>query len=153
MENKKLMIKNGATLKDTFLVIIGFIVAYGIMLAFITSSATQGGVTVDASYNTSYTKLQLDQQKLSNNTDEILSALSNVSEAKIGDFAYFGLKGMWAVFKSPFTLINIATDSIGISTTLLDFIPDTIKGGITLGLLAIVLFAGIRFATSRNNDP
>lgn len=153
MEDKKLRIKHGATLKDSYIVIIGFIMAFGIFVTFITHEASVANVTVDPSFNQSYSALQADQQGLQNTTNDLLSALSNVSEAKAGDFAYFGLKGMWAVFKTPFQILNIASDSVGVTSPLFGFLPPELKGGIVLIIIGIVVFAGVRFATSRNNDP
>lgn len=162
MEDKKLKMKNlhnrkmnnkGTTLTAISLMIVVGIFAFVALFAFISDNANQSGITIDERYNESYNKILEEQGNLSSLTVTIRDAGQAVSEARLGDFGFFGLKGILQVMLLPFGLLNIALDSVSIGLGVSDYIPPSVINAISLGVSIIIIFAVIAFLTQRQRDP
>ena len=149
MEIKKLEIKKGATIRDTFLVIILFVGAFGLIGLFANQTLSDSDVTINNSFNNSYSKLQENQQDTRNLLDEMRNSTAGLKEASIGDYAYFGIRGVVTLMQLPISLLSIGKDSISIVETELPIVPEEIKYIAGAFVLILILFAIIKFVTNR----
>ena len=146
------MIKKGASLKDTFLIIILGIFCVGTVFFFVGANADESGVTVDAKYNDSYNQLQDQQDLLSDKMDDLRNLFTGVDEAQSGSFGYFGLTGVVAIMKAPIQILNIAFTSLQLSYSFLDFIPTSALIAITLTVTCLIIFAITNVLLNRTRE-
>ena len=151
METKSIGIKKGASIRDIMLVIVMGIFAFGMIVNFIIQSANDKEITVSPVYNDTYNDLVTQQNKVDSLTTDIRNATSSLKEANIGDFAFFGLRGVLKVMLLPLNIIDIALESIA-KTFSITGLPDSIKVVVTLCVLIIIIFAVIKFVTSRATE-
>ena len=151
METKN-MNKYGSV-RDSFIIVILAIACLVALFTFITKNADDAGVSIPANYTTDYNNLIAQQTKLDSQLNEIQDAAQNVTESQLGDYAFFGLKGIWALMRLPLKFINVATNSLSLSLNFVPAIPQEIKTAIELGIVVLLLFSIIAFMTSRGKEP
>lgn len=151
MEIKKLNRKGMVSIKEIMITIVIFVGAFGLFFTFIGDNAANSGVTIDSRYNDTYNNLTARQSEVTTLVTDLESAANKTTEAKIGDFAFFGLRGVLALMKLPLTLLNTATNAWGAIATILP-IPKALSTMIALVILITILFAVIKFITSRGSD-
>ena len=152
MEIEKLIkVKKGATIKDTMIIIVVFIAFFGVFYTFVGNNAQEAGVAIDSKYNDSYNRLLEKQQNVTVLLDDLSSASANLTEAKVGDFAFFGLRGVLQLMKLPLVLPSIIADAFSIVTVNVPM-PTEIKFALGMVLLIVILFTIIKFVTSRGTD-
>jgi hypothetical protein len=151
METKSIGIKKGASIRDIMLVIVIGIFAFGAIVAFVTDNAQEKEITVDPQYNETYNSLLALQNRIDGLTTDIRNATSSLKEANIGDFAFFGLRGVLKVMLLPLNILDIAQESFA-TTFKVTGLPDSLKAVIALCILIVIIFAVIKFVTSRATE-
>ena len=122
MEIKKL-IKKGATLKDTGIVIVLSVFFFMGIFAFISQTAVENDVEIPASINYTQTLLQTQQTQIQTTTNDMRDTISNLTEAGPGEFLFYGIRGFLAILKMPLTFIDAGVQSVLAITNLTPIIP------------------------------
>jgi hypothetical protein len=150
----KTIIKKGVSLTDIGIVtLIGIFGAF-VMWSFIGENISQAGITINDTYNDSFTRLEGKQVDLENNVDEIKSSMNNITEADSTiQSAWNGLKGVLAIIKLPLNMYDTAQGTFEISIAIFDFIPSIVKNTIAIAIGIIVVFAFFKLFTNRSTDP
>ena len=152
METKELIrLKKGASIRDVMLIIIMFVGAFGLFFGFVQQNAENAGVEVDSKYNESYNRLLQKQNNVTVIVTDLTDSVKNLSEASIGDYAFFGLRGILKVMQLPIALMSIAPEAWS-SIAILIPLPTEISFIITLGIMIVIIFAIIKFVTSRATE-
>lgn len=145
-----------ATIKDMFVMMSIGVVGFGIIMLFVTQMAVDNGAggSIDSRLNDTYNKIQAQNDEFVI-VQEKLQNLSNAAEeATFGDFAYFGIRGMVAIMKAPFSLVTVVISSVeGLSDLFSAYIPVILIKAVAYIIGIIMLFAGIKFLTSRGQEP
>ncbi|MEB3330851.1 MAG: hypothetical protein VKQ33_16640, partial [Candidatus Sericytochromatia bacterium] len=113
-------------MKDAFIVILIGVLFFGLSVLFITENAQEADVQVDDRYNQTYQKLLDDERDLQGVQNTLENFSTSVEEAKLGDFAYYGFKGILSIMKAPFQILNIAKNSVSVVGATLDFVPQIV---------------------------
>ena len=151
METKSIGIKKGASIRDIMLSIVIGIFAFGAITSFVIQSANDKDISVSPVYNDTYNDLVTQQNEVDSLTTDIRNATSSLKEANIGDFAFFGLRGVLKVMLLPLNIIDIAVESFA-KTFAITNMPDSVKNVISLCILIVIIFAVIKFVTSRATE-
>lgn len=152
MEIKKLN-KKGASIRDLLIVILGFVMAFGIIIGYTNQFANEGNATIDPQFNKSYTALKEQETGIKDLVYSMQNETKNLKEASLGDYAFFGIKGVLTLMQLPLKVVNIGYNSVGLVTPLFNNVPDSMKIFISLVMMVIVTFAIIKFITSRGQEP
>ena len=147
------MNKKGSTIKDMFMIMIMGVAAMGVIFLFVSDIAVESGGEVPSDLNKSYQEMTAINNNFSAATDNFANLSNSVQEATLGDYAYFGLKGILAIMKTPFTLLTSVKSSIGIMGDIFPYVPDIIVSAIAMIAFIIFLFAAVKFLTSRGVEP
>lgn len=150
METKKLIeLKKGGTIRDLFIMIILAVGAFGMITLFANQNLQDAGVTINNSFNDSYNKMLESQTNTTKYFNEMRNATGRLSEATIGEYAYFGIKGVVTLMTLPIAMLSVAGDLYAVFELETPVIPDPIKYAGLMIILIIILFSIIKFATNR----
>ena len=143
MDIKKIM-KNkrgGNTLTGLVITLILVMGIFSTMFLFLQQKSSESGITLDAKYNDSYTRLKSAQDNLDENVHTIQTNLDDIKEADTAfQVAWNGLKGLGNTLILPISFVSSAIDTVSAIIIPLDFIPQNIKNLILLAIIAVVLF-------------
>ena len=142
-----------ASIKDVFVIMTIAVCAIGIIVLFVQSQANDVGGTVDSRINNTVNNLNGYNSEFNNVRQQFENLSDAAREADVGDFAYFGIRGMVAIMKTPFLLIGTVKSAIEAVGSVFDFVPVQIINAIAVLGVIVLLFAAIRFLTSRGNEP
>lgn len=144
-----------ATIKDAFVIIAMSIAAIGVIILFVTSIANDnGGAITDTRINTAYAELNQTASQFDATRQEIENMSNSIREADVGDFAYFGIRGMVDIMRMPLSLISfVRTGTSAVTHLFSNYVPISLLNAIGVVVGIIVLFAAIKFITSRGQEP
>ena len=153
----KNIIKKGASIRDTFLIIIISVFCFVAFFSFITQNAQESNISIPSNYNDSYNSLLEKQGELNESITAMRDLIPGIDETQQGDYGFFGLKGVLALMKAPFSatsnILNIGLESLNLGFSVFDFLPANVLVSITLAVTVIVVFAVITFITQRGKEP
>lgn len=133
-------IKGASTLTGvvmSLLIVIGFFL---MGFSYLDGQVTQSGVTIDAKYNETYTRLETSQGGIEDNVDAIKDNLNDIKEAETTyQVAWNGLKGLGNTLKLPVRFISSTNDVAEAMDSPLDVVPPKIKTLIMIGITAFVV--------------
>lgn len=143
-----------ATIKDMFVMMVIGVMGFGVMFLFVNQIAVDNGAVIDTRMNDTYMKIQNQSAQFDTVREQLADLANNASEAGIGDFAYFGIRGMVAIMKAPFSLVSTVFNTVeSVAGLFAAYIPIQIITGIGAFAMIVVIFAAIKFLTSRGQEP
>jgi hypothetical protein len=98
--------------------------------------------------------LQEANEQFDTATKSFENLTQSAREADVGDFAYFGIRGMVAIMKAPLTLITVVRSGVeSVSDLFSLWVPVIFIKAVAAIMGIILLFAAIKFLTSRGQEP
>lgn len=144
--------KKGASIKDSFLLMLIGVFGFIVVFNFISANAAQSGIDVPQPFLDAYSNASesLDLvESLSNDFQNV----QNVTEAEGDNPGYFGLRGILRIMKLPFELPNIVWNFVNAIAGTQNYIPLWIINIALVGLITMITFAGIAFLANRAKEP
>lgn len=146
-------IKKGVGILDFILIVVIGVLAFSVMFNWIVVNSNEAELNIDARYNDSFINLTENQLAMDTTTKQLRGSLNNITEAKgVVSTAFFGLRGMLAIFLLPLQIFDPVLETLSLAVDLLDFVPNGVKVAATIGLTVMLTFAFLRFFTQRSND-
>ena len=126
----------------SILIVIGFFLAsYNYLL----SNAADAGISIDSKYNSTYTNLTKEQEKIEIQSDKLQEHIEDISEAdSTFQIAWNGLKGVGQTIKLTIYFITSAIGVWTATTFSISFIPPWALSIILVGITIFVVFIILR---------
>jgi len=143
MVNAKI-IKSSTTITGITISLLIVMAIFTGMYLWLNMNLDKSGASMDDSYVQTYVKLNASQAKLDSNINDIkntFGAEDGLKEADSGFFGLNGLKGMLALLKMPFTMVDVAGETLEATSINLTIIPSWVKVLVTIGIVAVIIFA------------
>jgi len=152
MVNKKIMIKNNATLTGVAMMMLITIAVFSGGFLYVSSNVSDAGVILDDKYNKTYNDLNTSFKGIENHSRAMQTNLDDISEATdIWQVAWNGLKGLGNALKAP---VYFITPALGIYNTMassLSFLPGWLLPVISAAFLIFIVFLVLKVLKGEPN--